>query len=95
LVPKDFLPEDFPYEPTKVQEWEPLHEHDLLEKFIQIRNIRHFGQAQGTPFTIPPLDKLTWTANSIEAKEVIAGSIPTKFLTENPYTNKVLKYIAQ
>jgi hypothetical protein len=52
--------------------------------------MQHFGQAQGSPFTIPPLNRLKWQANSIKAKEIIKGSIPTSFLTDNPYTNKVL-----
>jgi hypothetical protein len=95
VIELDFSPENFPYDSTNVQEWEPLHDHSLLKKSIQIRNIRHFGQAQGTPFTIPPLNEITWQANRIGAKEIIAGSIPTKFLSDNPYTNKVLQYIAR
>jgi hypothetical protein len=49
---------------------------------------------EGTPFTIPPLDKINWQANSIEAREILNGSIPTTFLSDNPYVNKVLKYMA-
>jgi hypothetical protein len=95
LVPKDFSANEYPYDPKEVKKWETIHDPAELETFIQKRNIQHFGQAQGSPFTIPPLNKLKWQANSIEAKEIIEGSIPTSFLTENPYTNKVLRYIAQ
>jgi hypothetical protein len=64
LVPENFSPEDFPYDPETVYNWETVHDPDK----IQNRNITHFGQAQGTPFTTPPLDKINWQANSIEAR---------------------------
>jgi hypothetical protein len=33
----------------------------------------HFGQAQGTPFTIQPLAKIGWQANSPTSKELLQG----------------------
>jgi hypothetical protein len=94
LVPQDFKAEQFPYDPNSVETWEPVHDPDALQQFIQTRNIKHFGQAHNTPFTVPPLNSLTWQANSIEAQAVIKGSIPTGFLSDNPYTKRVLEYIA-
>jgi hypothetical protein len=70
-----------------VVEWEPVHDHDEIQKLIQLHNIKHFGQAHNTPFTLPPLNQLTWQANTMEAKEIIEGSIPTSFVLENPFTN--------
>jgi hypothetical protein len=94
LVPKDFQVEQYPYEPTEVSEWEPIHEHEILQKFVQQRNIIHFGQAHGSPFTQPPLNRLDWQAESIEAKEILQGSVPISLLSNNEYTNKILQYIA-
>jgi hypothetical protein len=94
LVPKDFRPEQYPYEPDEITEWEPIHEHERLQEFIQKRNIIHFGQAHGTPFTKPPLTRLNWTAESIEAKEILQGSVPLTLLSNNTHANRILQYIA-
>jgi hypothetical protein len=95
LVPPNFSIDQYPYDPAQVTEWEPIHGHEELQKFIQLRNIQHFGQADGTPFTVPPLNHLTWQADSITAKEIMEGSVPLSFITDNPYTSKVLEYIAK
>jgi hypothetical protein len=87
LVPKDFRPEQYPYKPEEIMEWEPIHEHEILQEFIQKRNIIHFGQAHGTPFTQPPLTRLNWMAESIEAKEILQGSIPLNLLSNNMHVN--------
>jgi hypothetical protein len=60
LVPKDFQAEQYPYKPTEVSKWEPVHEHEILQKFVQQCNIIHFSQAHGSPFTQPPLNRLDW-----------------------------------
>jgi hypothetical protein len=95
LVPKNFKIEEYPYDTSMVNEWEPVHDHDEMQKLIQLRNIKHFGQAQNTPFTLPPLNQLKWQASTMEAKEIIEGSIPASFVVENPFTNRVINYIAQ
>jgi hypothetical protein len=71
-VPKDSNPDKYPYEPEEIREWEPVHEHKKIQEFIQKRNIIHFGQAHGTPFTNDPLNKLDWTAESLKAKEILS-----------------------
>jgi hypothetical protein len=95
LVPQDFKAEQFPYDPSTVESWELVHNPDTLQQFIQTRNIKHFGQAHTTPFTVPPLSSLKWQANLIKAQAIINGSIPTGFLIDNPYTTRVLEYIAK
>jgi hypothetical protein len=56
LVPKNFNIKQYPYDPSQTNEWESIHDHDELQSFIQEhRNIQHFGQAHGTPFTVPQL----------------------------------------
>jgi hypothetical protein len=93
-VPEQFSPEDFPYDPDTIHSWELIHDPEKLQNFIQQQNITHFGQAHGTPFTTPPLDKISWQANSKEAREILNGSIPVSFLTNNPHVYKVIKYMA-
>jgi hypothetical protein len=95
LVPKDFEPDQYPYESEQIKEWEPVHEQSELQSFIQKRNIAHFGQAHGTPFTVEPLTKINWEADSIEAKEILEGSIPMSLINGDEYTMKILSYIAK
>lgn len=39
-----------------------------------LRNRQHFGQAQGTPFTIPPLQELfDWNASTEAAEDLLEG----------------------
>jgi hypothetical protein len=80
LVPENFNINEYPYEPATVENWEAIHEHKVVQTYIQKRNLQHFGQAQGTPFTIKPLSTINWQANSVEAKE-INGSVPLNFIT--------------
>jgi hypothetical protein len=66
-----------------------------MQNFIQQQNIAHFVQAHGTPFTVDPLNKINWEAHSVEAKEILEGSVPVSLLQNNEYTRKVLSYIAK
>jgi hypothetical protein len=95
LVPENFTIDKFPYDPDEVNTWESIHDQEAIQNFIRLRNLIHFGQAQGTPFTTPPLQDITWQANSMEAKEILHGAIPLKFLGDNTYVNKVPRYMAE
>jgi hypothetical protein len=95
LVPENLKPSDYPYDPEKVTNWSPIHDHDLVQQFIQQRNITHFSQAHGTPFTIPPLTELDWGAEGDAAEEFLKGQVPTSLISENKYVNTVLQHIAQ
>jgi hypothetical protein len=68
LVPENFSIDQYPYEPTAVQRWESVHDHDMLQTFIQKRNLQHFGQAQGTPFTTDPLNKFLLAGQQCRSK---------------------------
>jgi hypothetical protein len=94
LVPENFDVEKYPYDPDKVEAWEQIHDQTQVQQFIQKRNILHFGQAKGTPFTEPPINAINWQASSIPAKEILSGVIPTSFLSDNPYVTKIIKYMA-
>jgi hypothetical protein len=96
IVPKDFSPDQYPYDPDGVREWEQVHDANDLQEYIQKRNITHFGQAHGTPFTILPLaEQINWSATSKAAEDLIHGMVPLELLSDNIYTNKVLEYIAK
>jgi hypothetical protein len=95
LVPKDFKAEEFPYNSSEVEEWESIHEPDKLKSLLKLRNIHHFGQADGTPFTVPPLDKLDWTTSSMEAEQLLSGTIASVNLhLRQPIYNENLALIA-
>jgi hypothetical protein len=95
LVPENFKIEQYPYDPSSIQAWEPVHDQDDIQSFIQKRNILHFGQAKGTPFTEKPLSSINWQANSTEAKDILNGAIPLSFLNGNPYVEQILRYMAK
>jgi hypothetical protein len=94
LVPKGSSPEAYPYVPDTVTEWTRIHEHDKLQEFIQQRNQTHFRQAHGTPFTVPPLSDLDWSAQGPKAEQLLSGEIPKEFESDNRYVMAVLKHIA-
>ena len=46
-----------------------------IDFYLKLRNKLHFGQAKGTPFTIPPLEEeFDWAANSWYSKMVLEGT---------------------
>jgi hypothetical protein len=94
LVPENFSIDQFPYEPSSIQNWEAIHDQDLVQRYIQQRNLIHFGQAHGTPFTSPPLQEINWQSNSKAAQEILSGAIPIHFMTDNKNVEKILQYMA-
>jgi hypothetical protein len=94
VVPKNSKPEDYPYEPERVEDWEMIHDQQRLKDFLIKRNIVHFRQAHGTPFTIAPLNKLDWNASSKEAELLLNGQIPDDFKNSNPFAVEILQHIA-
>jgi len=62
-------------DPKSSTEWKLITAPAEIEYYLLLRNQRHFGQAQGTPFTIPPLsDDLDWGASTTSADDILAGS---------------------
>jgi hypothetical protein len=94
LVPEKFDSTNYPYDPNEITSWDAVHDQEAVQEFIQKRNITHFGQAQGSPFTVPPLNSINWQANNIPAKELLKGAIPISFVNNNPQLERVLRYIA-
>jgi hypothetical protein len=95
LVPEAATPETYPYDTGSAKNWSMVHDHEQLQNFLLKRNVQHFGQAQGTPFTIPPLTLLDWGAQSQVAEKLLQGEIPTEIQSNDEYINAILKHIAQ
>jgi hypothetical protein len=95
LLPEDSMPDTFPYDPDKVKTWKMIHDHEILQHFLIERNKSHFGQAHGTPFTMPPLNALDWGATNQKAESLLGGEIPTDFNVKDPYTQDILQHIAK
>jgi hypothetical protein len=95
LVPDEGDPKAYPYDPDKVATWKMIYDHELLQNYLLKRNSSHFGQAHGTPFTIPPLTAIDWSATSEHAKEMLDNrKIHPDLNQKNPFVQEVLQYIA-
>lgn len=58
--------------PKECQQWKTITNPAEVEFYIRLRNKNHFGQAQGTPFTIEPLqDNLNWEATTNLSNEIL------------------------
>ena len=71
-------------DPKSATLWRIVTDPYDIEHYLMLRNRMHFGQAHGTPFTIPPLsDHLDWTASMPAADEILQGSyVPSEELSE-------------
>jgi hypothetical protein len=72
-----------------------IHESESVKQFITKHNIIHFGQAHGTPFTVPPLNTIARSADDAMSEEMIKGHVPAAFSSQEPMVDKVLEGIAQ
>jgi len=81
-VPQDWPPPftDIPPEftlsdPKTATEWVTITDPASIEYYLLLRNRLHFGQAQGTPFTITPLNQdINWGANSQQSDKIQDGT---------------------
>jgi hypothetical protein len=90
LAPENFRPEEYPYEPKNIDNWAMIHEPAELRKLLMLRNITHFGQAHGTPFTLPPLNQINWSASDNISTQLINGQLSPELASGNTYVDKVL-----
>ena len=82
-VPSDDTP------PKQASCWTRLTDPDEVTNRLLQRNTTHFGSAQGTPFTIPPLSNdFDWSAKSSCHYNVLNGSFQ---LYDDLLTNKLLQ----
>jgi len=62
-------------DPKTCLTWKTITKPDEIEYYIQLRNQGHFGQAQGTPFTEPPLsEQIDWAATTATSESILSGT---------------------
>eukprot|EP00957_Ditylum_brightwellii_P016462 1237411-Ditylum_brightwellii.AAC.1 len=56
-------------------EWKTIDLPQEIVHYLNIWNRRHFGQSQGTPFTVPPPSQCSdWSAKSHISELVLQGN---------------------
>eukprot|EP00957_Ditylum_brightwellii_P207545 15353454-Ditylum_brightwellii.AAC.1 len=70
-------------DPKKSSTWRKLELPEEILHYLKACNRHHFGQAHGTPFTVPPLSQIfDWAANSAISKLVLKGECSNEELSE-------------
>lgn len=79
-------------DPKMATEWKTITEPQDVEQYLLMRNRIHFGQAQGTPFTVSPLsDDFDWGATTEKAESLLNGQyIPPNEIP--PLWSSVLRF---
>ena len=63
--------------------WRSIDVPAEIESTLQNRNQKHFGQAQGTPFTIPPLSEMVdFSASTHTANLILDGQFTNKNISD-------------
>ena len=71
-------------DPKACQEWRQIEVPTEVLYQLQQRNRTHFGQAQGSPFTVPPLvDQLGFCGDGSNSDEILNGSYDATGLNDN------------
>ena len=69
--------------PTDSSQWKKVICPEEIEFYLRLRNRRHFGQAEGTPFiTLAMKKKFNWSATTNEAELVLDGEYTDEELTD-------------
>ena len=75
------VPVDPLADPKRAVLWKLVDDPPEVEATLERRNTKHFSQAHGTPFTVPPLSTdFDWAASSDSADLVLQGDYDTKSL---------------
>ena len=73
-------------DPKKVKDesaWREVNCPKVIEFLLRLQNQRHFGQAEGTPLTMPLMKKqFNWSASTVEAEMVLKGEYSDPELDE-------------
>ena len=60
--------------PKEATSWRTITKPNEIEYYLLLRNRLHFGQAQGTPFTVDPFQReIPWGANSSQSEAILQG----------------------
>jgi hypothetical protein len=69
------VPQDPNVTPKDCTEWKTLDCPQEIENALLERNKKHFGQAQGTPFTVPPLSQeINFETSTATSELILNGS---------------------
>ena len=81
------VPCDQNEDPKTCTEWKMIDIPTEILHHLQQRNRRHFGQAHGTPFTIPPLsDDLGFTSDTHHGSMILDGTYDATHLDDSVRT---------
>ncbi len=81
-------------DPKNCTEWQQIDVPSEILKHLQERNQKHFAQAHGTPFTIPPLSSdLGFDGNTRAGIEILQGTYDTASLPQE--VAKLVQHLQQ
>ncbi len=69
--------------PELAMNWEVVTDPVTVETSIIEQSRKHFKQAQGTPFTVPPLDQIDGAGAPV-VKEILQSGLPSKWREVTP-----------
>jgi hypothetical protein len=70
-------------DPKKCNDWTTIDAPAEMTKYLLERNQKHFGQAQGTPFTIPPLSvSIDFSASTQTSDLILTGHFEDEELND-------------
>jgi hypothetical protein len=64
----------WPYDPKDIQAWKREYDTQKVEDLLFQRNILHFGQSKGTPWTQQPFSNIPFTGTGPMADSILAGT---------------------
>jgi hypothetical protein len=68
------VPDNIEDDPKTCTEWVSVDLPRDIETHLRARNRKHFGQAKGTPPTLPPFsDHINWATSTRTAKLILEG----------------------
>ena len=81
-------------DPKECTEWQMIDVPSEILQVLHERNCAHFGQAQGTPFTVPPLSNdLGFRGDGPASTEILEGCYDASQLNDN--VQLLLKHLRQ
>jgi hypothetical protein len=70
-------------DPEKCNLWRTVDVPDFIVYYLLLQNCKHFGQAQGTPFTEPPFStQIGWEASSCQVELLLNGGYDSSKLDD-------------
>jgi len=62
-------------DPKECNTWQTITDPNDIEFYVRLRNRKHFGQSQGTPFTLPPLSThISWSADTPLSEDILQST---------------------